>query len=273
MATEPKGAYNISPIFTGENYGYWKACTRIHVNFVDKGVWDVIINGPNEITMANGEGVTIPKLESQWNNTDRKLWSHYWKAQNILISGLGVDEYYHVSHYETAKEMWDTLEVSHEGTNEVKQARINTLNQEFELFHMKHGETITDMQKRSTHLINRLNALGNPISNDIATNMVLRCLNREWKPKVTAIKEANDLTTLFGKLEEHEKELTCLEKHKKEYEKKMKKDKGRDKEEVKKSIALKISSLKSSKNVPSECEERDDKDSNDDDVGLFVKRY
>lgn len=44
---------------------------------------------------------------------------------------------------------------------------------------MKHGETIADMKKRATHLVNRLNALGNPVSNEIATNKVLRCLNRE----------------------------------------------------------------------------------------------
>lgn len=99
----------------------------------------------------------------------------------------------------------------------VKQARINIFNQEFEFFRMKHGETIFEMQKRFTHLINRLNALGKPNSNDIYTNKVLRCLNREWKLKVTAIKYGNDLktldlTTLFGKLEEPEQEITCLEK-------------------------------------------------------------
>ncbi|XP_050890426.1 uncharacterized protein LOC127095839 [Lathyrus oleraceus] len=103
-----------------------------------------------------------------------------WKAsKNILISALGVDEYYRVSHCQIAKAMWAALEVSHEGANEVKQARINTLNQEFELFRMKHGETIVDMQKRFKHLISRSNALGNPISNVISTNKVLRFLNRE----------------------------------------------------------------------------------------------
>ena len=66
--------------------------------------------------------------------------------------------------------MWDTLEVAHEVTNEVKQARLNTLNQEFELFRMKYGETISEMQKRFTYLINRLNALGNLIFNAIVTN-------------------------------------------------------------------------------------------------------
>ncbi|MCI10570.1 hypothetical protein A2U01_0031663 [Trifolium medium] len=59
-------------------------------------------------------------------------------------------------------------------------------------------------------------------------------LSREGKPKVTAIKEANDLTTLnitplFGKLEEHQQELLALEKH----EKKIKKEKHTEKDKVK----------------------------------------
>ena len=133
--------------------------------------------------------------------------------------------------------MWDSLQIAHEGTNDVKLARINTLTQEFDLFFMEQGETIADMQKRFTHLINRLHSLGRPVSNDVATNKILRCLNREWQPKVTAIKEANDLTildltTLFGKLQEHEQVLLSLEQH----EKKDKKDKAKESE--KKSIAL-----------------------------------
>ena len=81
---------------------------------------------------------------------------------------------------------------------------------------MKQGESVSDMQKRFVYLVSRLNALGKPISNEIATNKILRCLRREWQPKVTAIKEANDLTTLtittlFGMLEEHQQELQSLE--------------------------------------------------------------
>src|SRR3954469_15225465 len=130
----------------------------------------------------------------------------------MIIASLGVDEYFCVSHFQTAKAMWDALQVAHEGTNDVKLARINTLRQEFDFVHMKQGETIADMQKRFSHIINRLHTLGHITPNVVATNKVLRCLSREWKPKVTAIKEANDLTTLdltahFGKLEEHEQDL------------------------------------------------------------------
>lgn len=63
------------------------------------------------------------------------------------------------------------------------------------------------MKNIFSHLVKRLNALGKPISKENATNKVLRCLNREWKLKVTATKEANilltlDTTTLFENLEE-----------------------------------------------------------------------
>ncbi|KAF1893011.1 hypothetical protein Lal_00041647 [Lupinus albus] len=47
------------------------------------------------------------------------------------------------------------------------------------------------------------------------TNKVLRCLDRNWQPKVTTIMEPKDLdsmplATLFGKLQEHEMELRRL---------------------------------------------------------------
>src|ERR1051325_5191345 len=106
----------------------------------------------------------------------------------MLIVALGVDEYFRVSYCTTTKAMWDALQIAHEGTNDVKLARINTLTQEFDLFHMKHGETISDMQKRFSLIINRLHTLGHVTYNVVATNKILRYLNRELQPKVTAIK-------------------------------------------------------------------------------------
>jgi len=273
MANEPKGAYNRAPVFNGENYSYWKDCMRVHINSIDRKIWNVILNGPIEITMTNENNELVPKPEAQWTDDDEKKYNYDWKAKNILISSLGVDEYYRVSHCPTAKAMWDSLQIAHEGTNDVKLARINTLTQEFDLFFMEQGETIADMQKRFTHLINRLHSLGRPVSNDIATNKILRCLNREWQPKVTAIKEANDLTildltTLFGKLQEHEQVLLSLEQH----EKKEKKDKAKVSE--KKSIALKTSSSKSQAKEQSDYSSSDEEEEDkSEDMGLFVKRY
>jgi len=47
----------------------------------------------------------------------------------------------------------------------------------------------------------------------------MKCLDRNWQPKVTAISETRDLTTLtttalFGKLREHELEMNRLNEQK-----------------------------------------------------------
>jgi len=42
--------------------------------------------------------------------------------------------------------MWDILEVTHEGTNDVKRARKHALIQEYEMFRMQKNGTIVDVQ-------------------------------------------------------------------------------------------------------------------------------
>jgi len=45
------------------------------------------------------------------------------------------------------KEMWEVLEVTHEGTDDVKRSRKHSLIQEYELFRMQSKESIADVQK------------------------------------------------------------------------------------------------------------------------------
>ena len=81
-------------------------------------------------------------------------------AKNIITSALNLDEFFRVSQCSSAKEMWDILAVTHEGTTYVKRARKHALIQEYELFRMQQGETIADVQKRFTHIVNHLIGLG-----------------------------------------------------------------------------------------------------------------
>ena len=90
-----------------------------------------------------------------------------------------MDEYFRVSNCKNAKEMWDTLQVTYEGTTDVKRSRINTLTHEYELFKMFQYETIEDMQKRFTHIVNHLASLGKIFPNEDLINKVLRCLSRQ----------------------------------------------------------------------------------------------
>jgi len=90
-----------------------------------------------------------------------------------------MDEYFRVSYCKNAKEMWDTLQVIHEGTTGVKRSRINTLTYKYELFIMNQNETIQDMQKRFTHIVNHLASSGKIFPNEDLINKVLRCLSRQ----------------------------------------------------------------------------------------------
>ncbi|GAU29253.1 hypothetical protein TSUD_392030 [Trifolium subterraneum] len=109
----------------------------------------------------------------------------------------------------TAKEIWETLQTHHEGTNSVKETRIDIGVRKFELFEMKEEETIDQMYGRFTSIINELNSLGKAYTTHERIRKILRCLPKTWRPIVTAITVAKDLTKvsledLIGSLKAHE---------------------------------------------------------------------
>ncbi|GAV68732.1 UBN2 domain-containing protein, partial [Cephalotus follicularis] len=125
--------------------------------------------------------------------------------------------------------------VTYEGTNQVKESKISMLVHEYELFMMHNDECISDMFTRFTTIVNSLKNLGKSYSNQELVRKILRCLPRSWTPKVTAIEEAKDLSTLpleqlLGSLMTHE---TTMKNHENVEVKK------------KKSIALKASKQES----------------------------
>ena len=149
------------------------------VEGIDVAVWDAIEEGPY-IPMHTVDGKVVEKPRKEWSLEEKRLAQFGVRAKTIIISALGNDEFPRISNYKTAKEMWDVLKVTHEGTDEVKRSKINALTREFEMFQMNPGENIQDMQKRSTYLINQLHALGKDYSNEDLINKVLRCLSRDW---------------------------------------------------------------------------------------------
>ena len=235
---------------------------QIFIEAIDLNIWDAIKVGPFIPTKVVGN-VIIEKPREEWNDDERRKVQYNLKAKNIITSALGMDEFFRVSNCKNAKEMWDTLQVTYEGTTDVKRSRINTLTHEYELFKMFQYETIEDMQKRFTHIVNHLASLGKIFPNEDLINKVLRCLSRQWQAKVTAIAESRDLTnmslaTLFGKLQEHEMELMRLHQH--------------EENDIKrKGIALRASS--SFIQEESDKEDLTKIEEDDDDFRFFMKRF
>nr|XP_033508240.1 uncharacterized protein LOC117273247 [Nicotiana tomentosiformis] len=113
------------PRFNGQYYGWQK--TRMH-DFImakDSELWDVICDGPFVPTKTSGDPADIVMSASQ-----------------------------------PAKEIWEALQIAHEGTTQVKQSKIDMLTTEYKLFRMKDDESIQDMHTRFASIINELHSLG-----------------------------------------------------------------------------------------------------------------
>ncbi|KAL5556311.1 hypothetical protein UlMin_038547 [Ulmus minor] len=107
-----------------------------------------------------------------------------------------MEEFNRIRTCKTAKDIWHTLEVVHEGTNQVKESKISMLVHKYELFQMKHDESITQMYTRFTDIINDLSSLGKEYLMSEKVRKILRSLPKQWEAKVTAIQEAKNLSTL-----------------------------------------------------------------------------
>jgi len=76
----------------------------------------------------------------------------------------------------SAYEIWNNLVVTHEGTSQVKRAKIDLLHSQYENFNMNDNETINDMITRFTKITNGLSSLGDSIDNDQKVRKVIRAL-------------------------------------------------------------------------------------------------
>ncbi|GAV84716.1 UBN2 domain-containing protein, partial [Cephalotus follicularis] len=102
--------------------------------------------------------------------------------------------------------------LTHEGTEQVKNAKLALLNRDYELFKMQPNESIKNLYNRLLDITNGLLGLGKVFGKDELVRKLLGCLNDEWEPKVTVIEESKDLKTmeieeLLGSLMTHEVKL------------------------------------------------------------------
>ena len=180
-----------------------------YIQAEDYELWMLIKNEPLIPKKITEDGKSIPKEPKEFNAEDYKMMEKNAKAKKLLYFGLGPDEYTRISECESAKEIWDALQIAHEGTNQVKQSRIELLMRKYELFEMGDRESVMDMYTRFTHITNELKSLGKSFTTEELVRKILRILPHSWEAKVTAIQEAKDmnkitLDELIGNLQTYE---------------------------------------------------------------------
>ncbi|XP_075088208.1 uncharacterized protein LOC142170248 [Nicotiana tabacum] len=140
--------------------------------------------------------VVIPKTRKEFNDADRKAIEKNFCAKKILMCGIGTDEYNRISACQSAKEIWEAPQTSHEGTTHVKQSKIDMLTMEYELFRMQDDESVQEMHTRFTSIINELYSHGETIQRNKLVRKILSVLPSSWESKVNAIIEEKGLHEL-----------------------------------------------------------------------------
>jgi len=180
-----------------------------YIQAEDYELWMLIKSGPLIPTKMIEDGSKVHKKPKEFNADDFKMMEKNAKAKKLLYFGLGPDEYTRISECESAKDIWDAVQVAHEGINQVKQSRIELLMRKYELFDMGDRETVMDMYTRFTHITNELKSLGKSFTIEELVRKILRILPHPWEAKVMAIQEAKDmnkitLDELIGNLQTYE---------------------------------------------------------------------
>ncbi|GJT02306.1 zf-CCHC domain-containing protein [Tanacetum coccineum] len=127
----------------------------------------------------------------------------------VIYNALPRKEYERIFMCNTAKEIWKTLLITHQGNSQVKDNKIDLLVQQYEQFVISEDESIDSAFARFNTIITSLKALDEGYSSKNYVRKFLRALHPKWRAKVMAIEESKDLTSLsldelIGNLKVHE---------------------------------------------------------------------
>ena len=140
-------ASNRPPLFCDDNFTHWKSLMKMFIMDQDLELWSIIQKGPHTFYTEVGRR-KIPKFEVDLSAAELEKHSKNYKAIHLLYCALNAEEFNRISSCKIAKEIWDKLVVTFEGTNQVKQTKINLLLRQYELFKMNPEESIKGMFKR-----------------------------------------------------------------------------------------------------------------------------
>jgi hypothetical protein len=82
------------------------------------------------------------------------------QATTVLLDSLCRDEYNKVSGLDNAKEIWDTLKISHEGNAITMINKMELVEGELGRFAMKRGEEPTEMYNMLKTPVNKISSYG-----------------------------------------------------------------------------------------------------------------
>jgi hypothetical protein len=118
-----------------------------HIFSLHPSIWEIVENG------------------MQFDSTDNPVFINEQihknaQATTVLLASLCRDEYNKVSGLDNAKQIWDTLKISHEGNDATMITKMELVEGELGRFAMIRGEEPTQTYNRLKTLVNKIRSYG-----------------------------------------------------------------------------------------------------------------
>ncbi|GKF60651.1 hypothetical protein Tco_0177437 [Tanacetum coccineum] len=177
------------PFFESDSFIYWKNRFETYVKSNDLDLWHVITNGDFQPIIQNPE-TKLDEVVPFKNKTDdhkRRLAKNN-EAKMVIYNALPRKQYERIFMCNTAKEIWKTLLITHQGNNQVKDNKIDLLVQQYEQFVISEDESINSAFARFTTIITSLKALDEGYSSKNYLRKFLRALHPNGEQKSRRLK-------------------------------------------------------------------------------------
>ena len=157
MSSQKVGSIKV-PKFDKENYNLWKKKMTLYLKATNPDYMEILTDGPHKPEMMDpgNEIYTIPKPKSQWTAKEKELVALDDSLQLILVDSMDSDMCHQILVCKSGKHMWDTIELFMEGTEDVRQNRLDMLTTQYESFRSLPGEGITSVFERLNRLLNEM---------------------------------------------------------------------------------------------------------------------
>jgi hypothetical protein len=135
------------PHFDGEDYSFWSHKMCSHLFSLHPSIWEIVENGMHFDSTDNPVFIN----EQIHKNA---------QATTVLLASLCRDEYNKVSDLDNAKQIWDTLKISHEGNDATRITKMELVEGELGRFAMIRGKEPTQTYNRLKTLVNKIRSYG-----------------------------------------------------------------------------------------------------------------
>ena len=110
---------------------------------IDDTVWDAV-----EVGWTRPEAA-----KSTWDKAALAATNANSKTLNAIFCGVSPDEFHRISHITIAKEAWEILETTYEGTKKVKDTKLQTLTTKFKELKMTKGKSFDSFYSKLNEVV------------------------------------------------------------------------------------------------------------------------